>query len=70
MPAVISNTFTAGSLAHDVMQQHVRGPSLARRGHGTNDSIRGQSGLEHVGLEPPVQDERSRGGQELSLIHI
>lgn len=48
-----------------MVEQHVCRPRCVWATHGTNHRIRGQGGLEHLVLKPPVQQEGCRRRHQL-----
>ena len=52
-------------LPHVVVEQHVRGPRRTRPEEGADDPARGQRGLQHVGLEPLLEEVGRAHGHQL-----
>src|SRR5262249_11547741 len=59
----------AVALSHDVVEEHVGGPGHRRRGHGSDDGIGGEGGLELVGFEPAVEQSPRRARENLDGMH-
>src|SRR5262249_1932453 len=59
----------AVALSHDVVEEHVGGPGYRRRGHGSDDGIGGEGGLELVGFEPAVEQSPRRAREDLDGMH-
>ena len=58
----------AVNLSHVVVQQHVGGAGRAHAEEGADDSRGRHGGLEHVGLEPLVEEVDGAHGHELHLV--
>mmetsp|Transcript_7999 Transcript_7999/g.24761 ORF Transcript_7999/g.24761 Transcript_7999/m.24761 type:complete len:547 (-) Transcript_7999:1378-3018(-) len=62
---VAPDSGAARSLAHHVVQQHVGAAVLRGTDHGADDRVGGQRGLQHLALEPTIQQLRGRTGEQL-----
>ena len=51
-------------LAHDVVEQHVRRAGHGRARHGPDDGVRGERGLQLLGLEPAIENGARRSRED------
>ena len=61
---VIPTRHGAARLAHHVMQQHIRAAGRADRKKRADDRIGRERGLQHVALEPAVENRPGRAGEQ------